>query len=467
MAVDTVHPDYIDGMRAIKICQDVFRGQAAIKATLGGLTPYFPMYNPPDLKRYERSIKLSSFTNFTGATVNKLVGAAFREPVTQNLEKNESIKYLLEDSDGSGGDLEQTATNCVLQNTIAGRHGLLVNYPATAGKTYSREEIKALDLKASIIQYPAKSIINWGMKDGSLDYVVLVEFKRKENGDMFSHAGDKGYRVYYMHEKKCLQQFLMEGENFIAADGEEITNAKSVALDYIPFIIIGSVDNTPTIDMSPITGMCDVNVAHYQLSVIETENLAIHGQMTLGVSTTLSVKDFEAANPNGIAVGANKGINLGEGGSFHTATIEGSTALPEAKESKKQEMIAIGASLTEKSVSTRTATEAKANNRSEVSIMTNVVNNVSDALEVCIDWCEEMMSASPKGDAQYEISTEFFDQTITPEQFTAFLNGLDRNLWHQSEILQIKQQSYPTVEMDTAPVVLELEEQIHITGDDD
>jgi hypothetical protein len=179
--------------------------------------------------------------------------------------------------------------------------------------------------------------------------------------------------------------------------------------------------------------------------VLESENLAIHGQMTLGVTSDLSVAEWNTANPEGVKVGANSGYFLGSKGGFHTATAPESSALPAAKEAKVREMEALGASLIDKNATAKTATEAGINAKEQTSIMMNVVNNVSDAIEKCLEWAEMMTVAKPQGDFEYRINTEFYDSTISPDLFTAALGAVDRSMFDQNAQQQLLEQTFPTI----------------------
>lgn len=446
MSTQDLHPLYSDAKKRVKRCRDVYEGQDAITAiNKTGETPYFPMFAPADQDRYNRAIALSSFTNYTGHTVDKLVGAAFHEEPKHELSPN--VEYMLEDADGSGGDLEQVATNTVNQNTIAGRIGLLVNYPSTQGQVLSKEEVAKLDLKASIHLYEAETITNWGIKNGKLHYVVLKESKLDENQNMFSHESTVGERVYYIADDGfCYQQFVEDSRMFDEAVGTPVIDFNGNGFTEIPLVIVGAVDNSPYPDKPPILDMANVNISHYQISVMESENLSIHGQTTLGVSTSHSVEDFQKANPNGIQVGANKGINLGDKGGFHTATAPESAALPAAKKEKVNELVALGANLIDQNDIAKTATESAIKAKEQTSIMTNVVNNVSDGIERCLDWAEQMMIANPQGGNVYKINTEFFDKSISPEMFTAFLNGVDRGMFDTDAQQQAAEMAFKSIQ---------------------
>jgi hypothetical protein len=438
MSIEDLHPGYISAINAIKRCRDVYIGQSAIRNKVNNLTPYFPMFAPADQKRYDRVIELSSFTNYTGHTVDKLVGAAFNEDPKTNLEESQTLKYMLEDADGSGGDLKQVATSIVRQNTIAGRVGLLVNYPSTGGETLSKDQVKKLNLRASIHQYEAEAIPNWGIKNGKLHYIVLLESKLEHPDDMFDHDSNTGRRVYSIAEDGlCYQQYVEDGQNFILTNDILVSDFSGKGLDYIPFVFCGSVDNTANTDKPPISDMADVNIAHYQISVEESENLALHGQLTLGVTSDLSASDWVIANPNGLAVGANSGYLLGTAGGFHTATIPESSALPAAKAVKVQELVALGANLIDKTETVKTATEASINVKEQTSTMQNVVNNVSDAIEMCLEWAEQLMTASPAGGFEYRINTEFYDNGVSDAMFANVMQARDRNAISNESLDQV------------------------------
>ena len=455
MSITDLNPQYTNGMKAIKRCRDVFDGQSSIqKYNAAGITDYYTMYIPKDQQRYDRVISLSSFTNYTGHTVSKLVGAAFNEDPKSNLSKNTAMAYMIDNCDGGGGDLQQLATSAVLENTIAGRLGLLVNFPVTAGMLHSKEDVARLKLHASIHQYPAETIPNWGVKNGQLSYVVLLENKLNISQDMFSHDSTVGRRVYYIAEDGlCYQQFVEDGDEFLELGGQLVTDFKGAGFTQIPMIIVGSVNNSPGVDKPPISGMADVNISHYQVSVLESENLAIHGQLTLGITSDLSAAEWTKANPNGVSVGANHGYFLGGKGGFHTATAPESSALPAAKAAKVKEIVALGANLIDKNDTARTATEAGINAKEQTSIMMNVVNNVSDAIEKCLEWAEIMEVSNPQGGFQYQISTEFYDSSISAELFTAALGAVDRGMLDTDAQQQLLEQALPTIQFDENSVI--------------
>jgi hypothetical protein len=452
MSVTTLHPQYNDFIPVWQRVRDASTGQRAIKArpqdtqsSANFVCRYLPQNNPPDPKRYKLVLQIARYFNMTGHTVDKLIGAAFNTPPIVELPS--SIAYLEDDIDGQGNNIDQLAKEVCRNTTIAGRHVLLVDYPQSPGSHVTAEEVTALDLKPSIKQYVAESVPNWDDSTGMLTFVVLAEAVRTSD-NMFEHESEVSRRIYYISrdknedgkeigEMKCRVQIVKNEGQFNDGEGDEIKNASGVTLDYIPIVFVGAESNTADVDAPPIEGMADTNIAHFQADAWHRENLKTHGQITLGVSTSHTVDDFKKANPNGIQIGANKGVNLGDKGGFYTATAPESAALPAALLDLKADMVAIGASLIDRGSGPKTAKEAGIEAKSQTSIMQNVVLNSSDAITWCLKVCEQFAANVSSDGISYEISTEFFDSVIEPQMIMALLGAVDREVITKQEARDI------------------------------
>jgi len=67
---------------------------------------------------------------------------------------------MLVDANGDGLSLDQMIKDAASDALMVGRYGLLVDYPS-APEGLTDYEVSALYLRASILPYPAESIINW------------------------------------------------------------------------------------------------------------------------------------------------------------------------------------------------------------------------------------------------------------------------------------------------------------------
>ena len=457
MSVSTLHPQYIDftpvwqkvrdastGQRAIKSRprQEQSKGQEIKTTDAGFVCRYLPVYSPPQPERYKIVLELARYFSMTGHTVDKLIGAAFNTKPELSIPSN--MAYLESNIDGKGNNIDQLAKEVCRNSTIVGRHFLLVDYPQAPGENVTAEDVKTLGLQPSIKQYIAEAVPNWDDDTGRLTYVVLVEAERTST-DMFEHETEVSRRIYYLQRDKneqglafgdfkCKVQVVKNNAEFDENKGEEIKNASGQTLDYIPGIFIGSEDNTATVDSPPIEGMADTNISHFQTDAAHRENLRLHGQLTLGVTANLSVKEWKEANPDGLSIGANSGYFLGDKGGFHTASAPESSALPAALLDLKADMVSIGASLIDRGAGAKTAKEAGIEAKEQTSIMQNVVLNASDGITWCLKVCEQFVSNKRPDDISYSISTDFFDSVIDPQMVMALLAAIDRKVVTREEV---------------------------------
>ncbi|MEI4473562.1 DUF4055 domain-containing protein [Frigidibacter sp. MR17.24] len=429
MPVNSTHPLYqaaVDGWRRNR---DAVKGQAAIKA---GGELYLPKPNAEDesaanTARYERYLERALWYAAPERTKASLIGSVFRKgPEKQELVPQ--IEYLLEDADGTGTSLEQVCKEVVGEQLEAGRIGVLVDYPASEPGA-SAEDVERSGARAMFATYAAENILNWRVaKVGNrhrLVMVVLQEFA-EDGDDEFAKEVVKQYRVLRLSEGRYTQTVYDESFDLV---GSVIEPKKSdgTAWGEIPFVIIGSETNRADVDAAPLTHLCNHAIAYWQTSADHRENLFVHGQLTLGISSDLSVEDWQAANPNGVKVGAPTGVFLGPAGSFHTASAPESTSLSKALQDLREEMAELGAQIIRKSGQAETAEAARIEASAESSVLSNVVGNASEGIEQCLEWAALFMGGDPVK-VLFELNTEFFDETLDPQTRTVMLNELDRGI---------------------------------------
>ena len=447
MSVNTQHPLYIAIAPEYRIVRDCLAGQKSIKSESGGQDKvYLPDFDPPNPGRYRLYKRRALFLEVAAHTVRKLTGAAFREDPEYDLA--ESIQYLIDDADGIGNDLIQLAKESIYSNTAVGRHVLVADFPPQLlddegnPLVVSREDQEQQQRRARIRQYTAESFINWNDDNGRLTMVVLHERQRREQindgiNEMFVHNYDDYYRVYWLDgEGQCRTDYVKLGET-VNPEAPLITNFNGDALDYIPAVVLGASCNGPDISKPPALPLCYANIDHYQIYALHKENLAVHGQVTAGISSDTPMEEIKTANGGSINVGAPNGVLLGKNGRFSSLTAPESSSLSKALEDSKQNMVAIGASLIERSGAARTAREAGIDAAEQTSIMLNVVINTSDGIERILDMCENYMSANPRGNNTYRINEDFFDQDVDAQMLGMALNARREGLITTDEFRRI------------------------------
>lgn len=429
MPVSTPHPQYERMQPVIKQVRDASAGNDAIKR---GRELYLPGFDGmeqdvDELRRYDKYLLRSFFMGVTGRTEAAMVGMVFRKPAT--VEVPEQIEAMMENIDGGGMSLDQVAKAALKNILEAGRHVFLVDYPRTP-ENFSREDERNANLRPVIASYAPENLINWrtdvvnGQEQLTLA-VLAEEVDDPGEPDEFFHCPVIQYRVLRLRDGVYTVQLYAEDGTVLV---DEFTpRTPSGTLDHIPLHIAGADDNKPDMDMPPLYDLSTVNIAHYQTTADHRENLFIHGQLTLGVTTDLDSDGWNEANPNGIKVGARKGLFLGTTGSLQSVTAPESSSLAKALEDLEQDMIMLGARLVQRGGMAETAEAARINASAEASTLDVAVGNLGEAIEgALIDMA--LFLGVPDTQISYELNRSFWETSLTSQDLQAIMQAVQGGL---------------------------------------
>ena len=429
--VESQHPDYSENLLIWQLIADCCAGQKTIKAKGSTYLPVMEGVETTD-KRYKNYVERANYVNITGRTKQGLVGAVFRRPPEINLPTG--LEYLEDNADGSGESLSSLAKEATGAVIGKGRHILVVDYPSVE-RALTLEEEQRLKPQASIISYTAESLINWKTQVIAGHSVLsLLVFKEKYNAseDIFQHVMKDQYRVLSLDQDgKYVQSVYREGKIHDTFEPK----ANGNRLDYIPAVIVGSENNDPMVDMAPLQDIAQVNIAHYRNSADLEENCFVHGQLTLGVTSSQSNEQFKEANPNGIVVGAKAGHFLGERGGFTSVQAAENQLADKLMSRKEEQMKMLGARLIENQ-GQKTIAQTKMDATGENSVLATITENLSEAIWKCIQWCGEFMGTPvPEGTEQgFMLNSQFFDEETQPEVIMAAIQMSDRGMLAKSDV---------------------------------
>lgn len=431
--VTTQHPGYSGAVARWKRNRDAVAGRDAIAAGKEAYLPRPDQDKTPEADaRYEAFIGRAQWYASPERTSASLVGAVFRKgPKLQELP--EAIAYLAENANGAGASLEQMGKAMVADQIEVGGFGLLVDYPTHDLQNPTREQVAALGLRAKLAAYPVESIINWRTKEvaGRVQPVLIVLAEAEDvSADLFAHDTALRFRVLLLEDGRYIQR-LYDEKGEILRQSEPV-DADGKPWDTIPFVLAGAEENTLRAQKAPLAALCDCAISYWQVSALYHENLAIHGQLTLGVACDLDPEQWATANPHGLRVGAATGVFLGKGGAFHTATAPESSSLSKALQDKRAEMAELGAQIITKGSNAQTAEAARIDATAESSVLSHVVGNASEALEQALEWAARFMGADPEA-VQFQLNTEFSDLSLDAPTRTALQGELDRGLIAKSD----------------------------------
>ena len=427
MPVNEASAEYSYNLPIWSKVRDCVAGEKRIKEKG---TSYLPPFAQPDQARYDAYKLRAMFYGVTQRTLSSLVGAGMRKG--PEVELPSGMEYLLEDADNSGNSLNQLMRSCLHNVMAVGRHGILTDYPSAEGNL-TAEDVQRLGLRPSIKEYKAETIINWREESGKLVLVVLKE-KHKEQLDPFSYDERDRYRVLQLIEGVYTQSIYDDGGNMI---GEAITprDASGSTWDVIPFIFIGSMNNAPDVDNAPIYDLSVVNISHYMNSADYEESLFMFSQAMLHIDIgSMNGSTWNELNPNGIQVGARRGITTQGGGSATLIQSQANSAAYEAMVHKERQMVQIGARLVEEGGQNQTAEGVRTNAAAEHSVLSSVATNVGDAIETSIEWACMFQGANPD-EVMLTMSMDFFDKSPEPQLIMAMMGLEDRGHMAPSDVV--------------------------------
>jgi len=427
MSVDTQHPEYDKYLPAWRTTRDCVEGPDAVRKRR---TAYLPKPNPSDLspensERYEDYLKRANFVNFTGSTLDGMLGMVFREPI--ELDLPQAVAYLADNINGAGLTFDQMARDTVAEVLQTGRQGLLVDYPA-APEGLTRAQETAMQLRANVLGYAAEDCINWATEVIGgvrvLSLVVLRESMRVWE-DEYKSAEVPVYRVLRLIDG-AYWQAVFDREGAVVVAAFQPRKAGGGRWDRIPFVFCGSQNNDPTVDRGPLYDIAAVNIAHYRNSADFEESCFLVGQPT-PVFAGLNQSWVDNVMTGGVMLGSRTGVLLPEGGSGSLLQASPNQMPERGMELKEQQMVKIGARIIQDVAGVETATAAHIRYAGQNSKLSAVVGNVESALVQCVEWVGEFMGAQP-GAAVVELNRDFYARGADPQLIMASIQLLDRGV---------------------------------------
>lgn len=432
MPVDSQHIEYSANLEQWKTTRTCVAGPSSVKKAK---TKYLPQPNPTDTSkeneaRYDDYLKRANYVNFTGSTLDGMLGMVFRKDIHVELQAN--IEYLKENANGGGLTLEQSTRRLISDMLQTGRDGILVDYPQ-ADPGLSKADVDALNLQANLLLYKAENIINWrtttvgGIKKLSL--VVLKEDKEIISEDGFTVEIQECHRVLLLKEGVYIQQIYDKNNNIIAESMPRMADGN--IWDEIPFTFVGSQNNDEIVDKSPLYDIAEINLAHYRNSADFEESCFIVGQPT-PVLSGLTQSWIDGVMKGGVLFGSRTAILLPDGGGADLLQASENQMPSKGMDMKEQQMIKIGARIIQDVGANETAEAAKIRYAGQNSKLGTIVGNVESAIKQCFEWAMLFMGGS--GDNRFEINREFYDKKIDPQLLIAKIQLSDRGLLAKTDM---------------------------------
>lgn len=404
--------------------KDCTKGELAIKKKK---ETYLPFPVPIDNEtreteefhnEYEVYLSGAHFTDYTSQAVEDLAAGIFRvAPAMENLP--EPLEYL---------DINGLAKELVVLGTTYGRGFSLCDYPVTKQQpTLADEEDKGIS--AFFRTYEALDILNWDTKqEGATDILTRVLLLEKYYGTTESDDTEElrtRYRELLLVDGVYTVRLWDEDEKRIGED--MIPKANGKIMDYIPGMFIGINGNTTKVDKSPVLGIANTNIKHYQTwgELMHVQTYMGHPTLNITGAPDGFVKKMKEENIK-VTIGASKALVFeGEKAAAAILQINGDNLIHfNTLTELKQSMMDQGARLrSQKTGSAETAEAVKLRNASDISIMASVAVNTEEVVEFMVKCAGDFMGSPVPDTFNYVLNKLFVEENPDP-QILAGLSSL-------------------------------------------
>ena len=451
--------DCLDGERSIKGCRrEKYLPRPDIYAEYG-MRPRPRSENPLDVAawnnaqsanagieklKYDDYLERALYLNVPRQTLDAMVGEVFKHKVKVNLP--ESLNFLINDVDGRGVSLEQQLKGSVEALASTSRHGLLVDYPRSAGGIVSKADLNSGKVRATITDYNCWSIINWDhTRVGGLEVPSLVMLREQYVDEAQS---DRYVKVYAeqirelsleewaegMSEPIYIQRIWRkakgkDGKEYWKQYGDDIVplDYEGKPFDHIPFHISGAQENDWKIDRPVLRDLCKLTIYHYRNSADLEWNAHNYGSPTK-VVTGMTQDDYEDMGGVLPWASATKAILLGStDAKVELVQASPNTLLLELMKLKERNFLTMGAKIATQQTVRKTATETELDALGGTCVLVSCVVNTNATYNAALKDVG-LFHGVEVADNAIEISKEIVMTSFDAQQLLAIATGIDTTL---------------------------------------
>jgi len=401
-------------------------GNTAIK---GAGKTYLPIMNGHNDNDYEHYKQRALYYNFVGRTTTGLKGTVFRKEPVVTLP--DSMSTYIEGVTQSGETLTGFMQKVVKEVINPSRVGILIDYPSQSTENMSISDVEQSNIKPYVSMYVAESIINWREEvvknKNVLTMAVIKEVIEKENAnDKYKNDTINQYRVLELIEGAyTVSVYQANGKSEPSLIESVTPRVNGATLDYIPFYIINQNGISNNITSKPVVDdLTDINIAHYVNSA-DYEN-ALHWS---GVRTVIV-----SGWPEDKALELGKAMAIPEGAKAYFLVAPTDDALTKGMSEKERIMVSLGANLITSQANATTATSSLIQHQGEVSVITDIANNVSNVMTTVMRTVAEWIGASDKekDSVSVKLNVDFNPLKMTGQDALAMVSvwqqgGIDKN----------------------------------------
>lgn len=423
-----------------QLINDCCAGDTAIKART---TDYLPTPDSAErttevAARYTAYLQRAVFYNVTKRTRAGLVGLAFSEPPTIQLPSQ--LTVMEQNVDGAGVSLQQQMQDALTSVISHGRFGLYVDYPRTSG-ALSAADLATRKLRPIIRTYMPWDIINWrtvAIGATTVPSLIVLRESCVANQGEFVDEYATQYRVLRLvsNNEYTVTLYREDASRNMGAvsDPVVVRGAQGNAFGAIPFVCIGSINNDLSIDEAPMLDLAKLNIAHFRNSADYEESVFMCGQDT-PVLTGMTDTWWKNTLNKKVRLGSRSAVPLPVGADLKLIRSGPNSMVREAMQDKERQMVALGARLIQTQSVQRTATEARIESASEMSVLNMCANNVAAGYAQALAHASQFAGGDATSTIEMHANAEL--ERLSPEEQTVLISLLQAGIASKQEIRDI------------------------------
>jgi hypothetical protein len=375
--IDTKHPDYSEEMW--QKCRDFVIGGDRVKSQG---RRYLPELSGQSLERYEAYKARAMFYDATSRTMQGLMGAIFRRPFECAVEFLPLVRGVVRD--------------LTRELLIAGRVSLWVDVDA-GGKPY-------------LTVYRAEDLVNWKvMRFRGEERLTLAVLRELVEDDLQSLDHDRGwqYRLVRSDGDGVRVEVYQLAQDVQGRESWELVNEvemleRGEPLEKMPLVVLSARGVETEVRPSPILGLVNANLSHYQSSA-DLEN----GRHYTGLPTAWVAGFRIGTGGNALVVGSEQAWvtdNPQARAGYLEFTGQGLHSLEEALRTKEHLMSVLGSRLLEgQRVGVEAAETARIRWAGESATLTSIVQSVEEGISRSLEFVNRFAGTD------YDVSVKLND----------------------------------------------------------
>ena len=372
-AIDTKNEAVERMSKAWAVIDPLVGGTQAMRDAGKALLPQQPREDDDDYK-----YRLDTATLFPAyqRTCTVMAGKPFSKQLTVNEDVPEKVSALLSDIDGQGRSIHAFASQLFDEAVSHGFGGVLVDFPADAGK------------RPYWTHYAHDSILGWRI-DTSGGVAQLALLRLHETAQI--EDGDYGIKV--VQRVRVLRPGAWELHEKSEGSWSMIDSGQT-SLTYIPFAPyygkrISFMEGAPL-----LIDLAHQNIKHWQQQSDQDDSVRFARKRLLVFT---GVEDGELAAPTAGAAYALRFSNPNAKAEVIQGSAESVTVGRTELEALEDQMIQTGAELLVKQPGQRTATEAANDAEANKSTLQSATEDFEDTMDRCLQMTADWLKAGDGG----------------------------------------------------------------------